>query len=334
MIRLFGVEVRRLLARRTFRVLMLLLIVGTAIVMINQGARSNRNLAAARAAAAAQARALAAQLGPRPFCAPSVRTTAQPAPAVVPATGSAAAGVAQAQPPEMACQGPTAADFYTDPRFRFAASGPNLITGAVVAVGILGFVIGASLIGAEWSAGTFPALMTWEPRRLRLLATKTGAAVAVLLAVGVLAMAVNLGAGWLIAATRGTLAGTTARLMSSLLLRGLRGLLVIGLLTLVGTAIAGLARSTAAAIGVVVVYLVGVEIVLQHLVPSWGRWLLTNNAAALLNGHAIYLTAGLHQFSRLRPFALSPARAVVYLLLLSTGLLVAHAIALTRRDAT
>lgn len=343
MIRLLDVEVRRILARRTFRVLMALLVVGTAIVMITQGVRSNRNLAAAHARAAAEAH-IASAAGAGQGCAPAGVIPAQPAPAgSAPAGGAPSAGApsgtaAGSKAATPACGAPpTAADFYTDPRFFLATAGPDLVTGGVISVGILGFVIGASLIGAEWSAGTFPALMTWEPRRGRLLAAKTGAALAVMLVVGVLAMALNLGAGWLIAATRGSLAHTTSGLMTSLVLRGLRGLVVIGLLTLVGTAVAGLTRSTAAAIGVAVAYLVGVELALGHFLPGWARWQLTNNAAALLDGRTVYLATPIRTVSTLgslRGFPLSPARAAVYLLLVGAGLFVAHAVTLLRRDAT
>jgi cytochrome bd-type quinol oxidase subunit 2 len=304
MIRLYGVEVQRLLARRAFRVLLLLLLVGTATVMVIIAVHSNRDLAAAHAKAAALARQVA---GRKIIC------VQQPG-------GSAP------------CPRPTAADFYSDPRWSFAGNGASLVGGAVLAVGLLGLLVGASVIGAEWTAGTFTALLSWEPRRLRVLTAKVAAAVSVMIAVGAVAVAVNIGAGWLIADTRGNLAHATSGLLTSLVLRGLRGLVIIGLLTALGTAIAGLTRHTAAALGAAVGYLVGFELVLQHLHPQWNRWLLTSNAIAFLNdrNQAVFERDG---FFVKHPFVLSAHRGLTFLAVVVAVIVAAHAVALVRRDA-
>lgn len=310
MIRLYRVELRRLLARRLFRMLMLLLFLGIATVMVIIAVHSNRNLAAAHARAAALARQVASRGGP-----------------------PGGPGFACVQTgPNSPCKPPTAADFYTDPRWSFAGNGQSLVGGAVLSVGLLGLLIGATVIGAEWSAGTFTALLSWEPRRLRVLAAKMAAAVTVMAAAGALAVAVNLGAGLLIANTRGTAAHTTAGLITSLVLRGLRGLVIVGLLTALGTAIAGLTRHTAAALGAAIAYLVGFEIVLQHLHPQWSRWGLTNNAIAFLSdrNQAVVGHGGVFVG---HPFLLSAHRGLVYLVVVVAAIVFAHAVTLLRRDA-
>ena len=39
---------------------------------------------------------------------------------------------------------------------------------------LLGVVLGASLMGADWGAGTMTTLLTWEPRRIRVFLTRAG----------------------------------------------------------------------------------------------------------------------------------------------------------------
>ena len=80
---------------------------------------------------------------------------------------------------------------------------PDILQGAGILVVIGGLLLGASFAGAEWHAGTMTTLLTWEPRRVRVLAAKaivTAAAVFVLM---VLLLAVFAGALTLVASTRG-----------------------------------------------------------------------------------------------------------------------------------
>ena len=48
----------------------------------------------------------------------------------------------------------------------------GLIQGMSTLVGLLGVVLGASLVGADWSAGSMATLLTWEPRRLAVFAVR------------------------------------------------------------------------------------------------------------------------------------------------------------------
>ena len=45
---------------------------------------------------------------------------------------------------------------------------PNFLKGTSFILIVLGLVIGASSVGADWQAGTMAALLTWEPRRVRI----------------------------------------------------------------------------------------------------------------------------------------------------------------------
>lgn len=330
MIRLFGAEVRRLTARRMFRYLML---VGLAVVLILgvlQAIHSSRDIPAAQARARRQAAVDAARFAVAP---PE-------------AVARCKAGLPAGAPPDAcAFHGPTADELYQqiyhDPRYSFAQHAPNVVVGLVAAVGLLGFVIGAGFIGAEWAAGTMASLLTWEPRRLRVLFAKLAAPIVVLVAVGVVAVALGLGGAWLIAATRGTTGGTTSHAVSSMIGRGARGLLLIGLLAgagcaIAGCAIAGFTRHTVAALVATVAYLVIVESILRGFRPEWVRWFLTTNAAAVLTGRIRLFVpsqpGAVSPFTQQPIFVLHASRGLVYLTALLVALVGIWAFTFTHRD--
>lgn len=161
---------------------------------------------------------------------------------------------------------------------------PEVLQHSAFLVVIGGLLLGASFVGAEWHAGTMTTLLTWEPRRLRVLAAKAAVA-----AVGVFAMMVLLLAALaavlvLVAVTRGitsdlgdhfwrSVAGTTLRI-SACAVGG----------SLVGLGIAMLARSTAAAIGIGFAYLGIVEGLIRGLRPGWQHFLLADNIAVVITG--------------------------------------------------
>ncbi len=322
MIRLVRVEVRRLLARRLLRVLAAVLLAGLAYGAVTTAVHSSRDLAGARAKAERQVAQFGGQVQEE-----KKRCEAEQA--------------AGRQPPGATCEFmglPTAENFYVDPRYNFAHSVPNAVAGAIVGVAVLGVVLGASAIGAEWSAGTFAGLLTWEPRRLRVLAAKLLALAAVVVAIALAAVAVQLLVYWGIAGTRGTLAGTTSRVVRDVVWRGLRGVGLVGLLTAAAAATAGILRSTAGALGLAGGYLVAFEMFSRGLRPGWQRWLLSNNAAALVTGRVeIFPSAGAppEVFGPgYRAFVLHGSRAALVLSLATAALVALSALLLRRRDVT
>ena len=103
-------------------------------------------------------------------------------------------------------------EFYNDPRFHFADHARDLLTGAAFILMAIGLVIAASSVGAEWQSGTFASLLTWEPRRQRVLAAKLVAPVLGVLALAIPLMLLLEGGGWLAADLRGTTAGADMHL--------------------------------------------------------------------------------------------------------------------------
>ena len=334
MIRLTRVEFRRLFKRRLFRILLAALFLTALAIIVVNGALSNRNLAGAHARAQQQAQAFLAQ-GPPPglrqACGGSVTVT--PAPQ---SPGGGGPGPVFKGAGPCTIYAPSAADLYQDPRFSFAGNATHLVIAAIALVSILGFVIGTGFIGAEWTAGTFPLLLTWEPRRLRVLGSKLASLMLTFVAIGVATTALLLFGGWLIAATRGTTAGLTGVVRHHVVMYSLRGLLLVVALTGAGAAIAGLTRHTAAALVGAVGYLVVFEIVVRRQHPEWIRWLLTTNAGALIGGwvHVDPVIRGPERFAATLPpsFTVHADRAALFLGILLVVLVGTWALVLLRRD--
>jgi ABC-type transport system involved in multi-copper enzyme maturation permease subunit len=161
---------------------------------------------------------------------------------------------------------------------------PDILQGSGILVVIGGLLLGASFAGAEWHAGTMTTLLTWEPRRVRVLAAK-----AVVAALGVFVLMVLLQAVFalsltLVANTRGitdNLGDHFVRTVAGSVLR-VAGCASAG--ALVGLAIAMLARNTAAAIGAGFAYLAVIEGLIRGLRPGWQHYLLADNIAVVVTG--------------------------------------------------
>ena len=172
--------------------------------------------------------------------------------------------------------------------FELAGAGQAGVVGVSVALGALAFLIGATYVGAEWSTRSMVALLFWEPRRWKVMAVKLVVLAGALALVALVVEAAWLGAARLLAELRGT-GAAPAGTWSDLLTGAGRGTLFVVLMGLLGFGAANLIRNTGAALGVGFVYFAVVENVVRVLRPRWQEWLVTDNAAALLNDGGITL---------------------------------------------
>lgn len=159
--------------------------------------------------------------------------------------------------------------------------GPGALAIGVATAALL-FVIGATWVGAEWSARTMMALLFWETRRLRVLGTKAFVLAVAAALVAAFAQLVWAGSAYLIADTRGVTGPLPPDFWADAAATGGRTVLLGTLAALLGFAVAHLIRSTGAALGVAFVYFAIVETAVQSFRPGWSPWLLTVNAAALV----------------------------------------------------
>jgi ABC-type transport system involved in multi-copper enzyme maturation permease subunit len=310
---LIRAEVRRLTSRRMFRVIVLVMLGITLIVLGRQFVASHRDPAVTAQIEQAQQR-------DRTECERLKQGGDIPA--------------------EEPCDNIQFGPRPSDPRLQGRTALPEGTEAIAVTVAILGFMIGASYIGAEWHAGTLQALLFWEPRRGRVLLAKAVALVVVLVAFLFAMEAVTYALRYLTAATRGSTEGVTAGLHVSNLLLALRGAVFVSCTGLLGYAIAGLARWTVAAVGAAFVYFVVLENLIRGLRPGWARYLFSENTAAILKKSLTIQqvdTESSNGFDGLTPqrvFHLSGQRGVLTVAIYLGLLLGAFYLSFTRRDVT
>jgi ABC-2 type transport system permease protein len=163
-------------------------------------------------------------------------------------------------PAEEMCQGPRQEDFkaeyFMPSTFDFKRSFGEMATVWAILMAFVGLIIGASYVGAEWSSGGMMNLLTWQPRRIRVLGTKLLMLAVVMTAWSALIFGAWVGFQWLIGTFRGTTAGMTPGTWQSFGLTGLRGLGLIVAGSVFGFVLASLGRRTAVAMGVLIALIV------------------------------------------------------------------------------
>lgn len=258
MTRLFAAEIRRLLARRLFIVLTALILVGLSVAGVASFIASDDSaeaIAASRAERAAEIEGCVAH------------------------TRSSIDAGAKNYPP-LAHEDPTAyceeQVWVADPRFAYRDLNWILASFGVPILAMT-WLIGASAVGAEWHNRTMTTLLTWEPRRVRVLAAKALAAMVLVFVWAILMQAAIAGAFYPTAEFEGTMAGIDAGWWGDLGLQSLRFAGISVVAALLGLSLATVGRNTAAALGVGVVHLAVVENLIRAFRPSWSNWLLGNN---------------------------------------------------------
>lgn len=324
---LLRAEVHRFTARRFVRVLLLLVVAAylviTPLVAVTQFAKpSAASLAAARAGVA---KAVTEQNGFREEC------LSQPRQDDISAE--------EACGPPLTADDLNVSDFIEKPAFVLADNLPAGAVGVGAAVAALAFIIGATYVGAEWSSRSMVSLLFWEPRRLKVMATKLGVTAAAAVMLGVVAQAVWLVSAELMARTRGTTDALPRHFWTDLFAQQGRSTLLVVIAALIGFGIANLVRNTGASLGVGFVYFAIVENAVRVMRPGWQQWLLTDNAAALVTkgGHRIYLyesatSGGSMDGMPERQVLLSNLHGGLFLCLVTAALLAVGVWSFKRRD--
>lgn len=194
----------------------------------------------------------------------------------------------QHQPPDAVKQGficPSVDELRQayDHRFNYVTDIVDPLRGIAIALMIVGIIVGASFVGAEWGSGAMTTMLTWEPRRGRLLAAKSIVASAGMAAFAFVFLAWISVIFFFVAALRGTTSGLDGGVWWSMVGTWTRGagLGVFGVLTAIS--VATFFRNTAGAIGSMLFYHAVLDTLIANL---WNRrftyWTLQTNAARLL----------------------------------------------------
>jgi ABC-type transport system involved in multi-copper enzyme maturation permease subunit len=159
---------------------------------------------------------------------------------------------------------------------------PDVLMGTSLVLVSVGWILGASAIGADWHAGHVTTILTWEPRRSRVMLAKIAASLASVFVVSLVIQAL-LGAALAVAAAgAGSTAGADAAWLAESAGVALRVALLSTICAGFGFGLASSGRNTAVALGVGFGYLVIVENLVRGLRPQWTPWLLTDNAGLFI----------------------------------------------------
>jgi ABC-2 type transport system permease protein len=245
--------------------------------------------------------------------------------------------------PEEFCDQIVGTPSLPDPAFHLTnVQSVFIATNAILIVILL--ALAASLIGAEWHAGTVATQLTWEPRRTRVLVAKV-AAIALFAFVALLVLQAVVAAALVPAAAfHGTTAGTTRHWLHTVAGTELRAATVAALAGAVGFAVASIFRNTAAAAGGMFAYMGVLEPILRAVRPRWQPWFLFDNVVSFITGRAQLLAGSAEVGSSSAPgsglvFAPlprphSPGTAGLLIAAYATGLLLIALAVFRRRDVT
>lgn len=159
---------------------------------------------------------------------------------------------------------------------------PGILEGTSLIVVLLGVLVGASLGGADWSAGSMTTLLTWESRRARVLVTRALVA-AIVAFVITLFLQSMFAVAWAAGTAAKGVADTPSGFLGETLGAITRVSAVTALFGVVAFALANMGRSTAAAVGILLGYLVIIEGFLAGLWLGLLPWLLVRAATAVVS---------------------------------------------------
>ncbi|MEE6272853.1 hypothetical protein [Georgenia wangjunii] len=205
--------------------------------------------------------------------------------------------------------------------------------------GFLGVLVGATATAAEFSTGSMGTWLTFEPRRMRVYASKVLAPGLGVVPVAVVILALALLGSWVIYGTQDLAGGTLAHHWRDAAWTGARLVVLAGGAAVVGAALGFLLRHVAAVLGVVIAYGVVAEGLGRGLLPQVQPYLvLVNVTAWAADGTTYYVeectTTSLGMTCDYTDQVLTLAQSAGYLAALTVLLVGAGAFLFHRRDVT
>jgi ABC-2 type transport system permease protein len=181
--------------------------------------------------------------------------------------------------------------------FNFRSSIDGLVGFLTAYLAFFGFLVAASFIGAEMRSGGITNLLLWRPQRSTVLGTKLGVVLAGIAGLSTVFTAVYVGTFWAIARFSGWVGILEDGFWGDLALLCLRGITVALVASAIAFAIAAIGKHTAAALGVLVGYVVlwegGARIVLDVMgLGSSAPWFGSTYIGAWMIGELSYESCG------------------------------------------
>lgn len=215
---------------------------------------------------------------------------------------------------------------------------PGLLLGVSLLLTFAALVVGTTFTAAEFSTGAMSNWLTFEPRRLRVYASKVVAAAIGVVPVVLVVLGVVIGGAWVVSNSQGLTDGTTSTMWSGVAWTAARVLALAAIGALVGAALGFLLRHTAAVLGVVIGYGIVVEAILSGLLPQLAPWTArTNLSGWTMHGTTYYtsecVTEATGTACEMTEHAVSFGHSAAYLLVLTALIVIASALVFRRRDA-
>jgi hypothetical protein len=170
-----------------------------------------------------------------------------------------------------------------DPDFR-PSDVEDVTTNTAALLILLGFIVGASFIGADWQAGVIPTTLSWESRRTRVFFAKLTAVVGSVLVVAMVWHALFDGALTGLSALEGTFGEADGEWLWTEIGLTVRVSAVAAGAALLGYAAGHIGRSTAGALGLGLGYLFAVENVVGSNFKPLRPWMMFWDSTVFVKG--------------------------------------------------
>ena len=185
--------------------------------------------------------------------------------------------------------GDLASWMYGPPPFADAAA--RILPGIGFLMVFGAFAMGVSFIAAEFSSGAIGNWLTFEPRRGRVYGSKVGASGISVIPIALVTGALLLGGTWLVYGLNDNVGTVTSETWRDVGDSGVRLVLLTAGFAVLGVAMGTIVRHTAAAIGIIVGYVIIVEGIIGSMFDGLRPRLLALNLQAVLEGGTSYWTS-------------------------------------------
>ncbi|WP_182112087.1 ABC transporter permease subunit [Actinotalea sp. JY-7876] len=172
----------------------------------------------------------------------------------------------------------------------FASAAPGVLATTALLLAFLAVLLGVTATAAELTTGAMGTWLTFVPRRTAVLASKLAAAGTVALVVVTVLVLLLVGGVWIAHAANDATGTATAASWREIGGIALRLVLLGGVAGVLGAALGVLLRHTAAALGVLAGWALVVESLVSGLWPDLQPWLLRTNVLAWVQDGTTYWT--------------------------------------------
>ncbi len=163
-----------------------------------------------------------------------------------------------------------------------SGSGDGTLTLTAFFLFMGGLIGGAGVVGGEWKSGSIATMLTWEPRRVRLLGARLAAIALWAFILAMVLQGLQLLAFLPSALFHGSTAGFDSAYAVEVFAAVARIAAITAFAAVLGGCLASISRSTAGAIIAVWIWLALVESILRGRKPWLSSYLLTDTAVRVL----------------------------------------------------